>query len=185
MSEDVEFIISEELEETYRPSRPIQVLIYVILTLIISLVMYQLVINEMLDIELAVTTLLFSLAFLFPIIIKFRTTLIEVIKYGLFGATILSIVYLLVTRVTISSIYDLSLLVIFSEVLFIELLHHISWRFRARRSKTLLVLDAVLAAIFFVSVFMFLQFLGLVIGGILSLFITIVFFYAILPERPL
>ncbi|MHA1609485.1 MAG: hypothetical protein ACTSUJ_05700 [Candidatus Njordarchaeales archaeon] len=185
MEEETEFVISEELEEMYRPSKFIQIMLYAIVILLSALLIYQLTVEGYLEAQVAILIFLYIATLLFPIIIKFRSLIISVIRFGFFGATFLSTVYFVLITFPMATLSDVALLIIFLEVLFIELLHHISPRFRARRGKRIFILDGILTAIFFGATFIFLSFLGIIVGGVLSLLLSIVFFYAILPERPL
>ncbi|MEX2689265.1 MAG: hypothetical protein Q6351_002930, partial [Candidatus Njordarchaeum guaymaensis] len=66
----------------------------------------------------------------------------------------------------------------------IELLHHVAWTIRMTKTVTLYVFDAILSGIFFVCMVIFFWYLGIIEAILISTGLTIIFGYAILPERP-
>ena len=178
--EEFKFEILEDLTKPYRLSTKAQVLLYIISLLTTDLVAYLTPIS----LEIKIAGIIFVAALLYPYIIKVVNTLTESIGIALYAGSVFVIAYLIIKYIGFPNIRTTALLVIFLEVLSIEMFHHIAERFRIEKTKVSYVITVVLSVIFLIALYIVLSPLGVIVGGVITAIITVIFGYAILPERP-
>ena len=178
--EEFKFEIMEDLTRPYRFSPKAQVAYFILIVLGVILGVSYLP----LSLELKIASVIFVTALIYPFIIKVVNVIVESVGMALYAGAMFALVYLLINYLTLNNIRNVALLVIFLEVIGIEMLHHIMERFRIERGGKTYLITGILSVIFFIaSLYVFLP-IGILYAALLSAVLTIVFVYAILPERP-
>lgn len=180
-AEEFRFEIMEDLTRPYRLSIKAQVMIFIFIMLSMIVGIYNI---PFLTIELKIGAIVVLAALIYPFIIKVANNLSESIAMALYFGSMFSLVYLVLKFYVGKSIRDAALIFLFLEIMGIEMLHHLLERFRIERRSLSLLLVMILSIPFFIALFYILQPIGMFYAIILSFAITIVFAYAILPERP-
>jgi len=180
MEEEIKVEIMEDLTAPYRLSIKAQLSIFSLLMIATVAVAYS--VTAPLDIKIA--GVLFIAAYFYPIIIKIYNNISESIGMALYGASMFTFVWLIIKYIGLNNMQNTALLIIFIEVLGIEMFHHIVERFRIVRSKKMYLMTAILSVIFFIALLTVLLPLGPIPATLITITVTIVFAYAILPERP-
>ena len=181
--DELDEIIKSSLEGPWRLNLIVQFMTFAIVEVIVVALIRSTGITE----AAQYTYFIISLAVFFPAIVRAYHRILKSLAYGFYGAAVLVIAYNLVyyfdlqlTRLTDISLYILILLMVS-----IILLRHIAVEFRVTRSTVVYVFDATVTIIFFVfSLVFFVTVLSDVITGILvSIVLTVIFGYSILPEH--
>ncbi len=194
MSEqEMEIFVEKEVEEGYRLRTSTQVGLMLILGVLGIWLIYEGFrhfippFNE-LDTIVAFSTI--YIALIYPLIIKIRNRLTIALSFGLFGAAIASVVYWLVTHVQLSTEpVAIALYVMFLEIVAMELFHHLceEYVFYERDWRSYLVVG-IFSAGFFACMWVLLGPLGYGLGSlaiVLAVLFTMMFAWAVLPEKPL
>ncbi|MGQ4893546.1 MAG: hypothetical protein ACP6IQ_02850 [Candidatus Njordarchaeia archaeon] len=178
--EDIRMEMLEQLGSAYRFSTSTQIFIYMLIILgtITMLYFAEATLKVKISLFLGVSSLLF------PYIIKVQNKYTEGISISLFATTFLALIIFAWEALALNTMRDLALYIAFMEILGIELLHHVAWTIRMTKTVTLYVFDAILSGIFFVCMVIFFWYLGIIEAILISTGLTIIFGYAILPERP-
>lgn len=180
-AEEFRFEIMEDLTKSYRLSVKAQVIIFIFIMLGIIVGVYNI---AFLAIELKIGAIVILAALIYPFIIKSVSNLSESIAMALYFGAMFSLTYLVLKFYTGQNIRDAALIFLFLEIMGIEMLHHLLERFRVEKNSKSYLLVAILSVPFFVALFYVLQPIGMFYAIIASIAITIVFAYAIMPERP-
>ncbi len=183
-SEEIKFEIVEDLTRPYRLSLKAQIALYVLSLIFTVVILYYIPVP--LSLEMKIMYFVAVAAIIYPYTIKIINALSESLALSLYVGAMFAIIYVLLKIYSPASLREVMMLLIFLEVLGVELLNHLFNRFRWSRSKWMYVLAGVLAAIFFVALFTILNIptLGSFIALIISAVFSVVFYYAIIPERP-
>ena len=194
MSEqEMEIFVEKEIEEGYRLRTPTQVGVMLILSVLGVWLIYEGFrhfippFNE-LDTIVAFSTL--YIALIYPLIIKVRNRFTIALSFGLFGAAIVSIVYWLITHIQLSTDpVAIALYVMFLEIVAMEFFHHLceEYVFYERDWRSYLIV-AIFSAGFFACMWVLLGPLGYGLGSlaiVLAVIFTMMFAWAVLPEKPI
>jgi len=178
-----EFPIPKRLEDAYRFKPSTQILIYIVLLVIGALVLSMLKLGWPLTIYIVI--FIVYAALLFPVVIKIENQWKITFSLGLYGAAMAAIVYWTTTLLESFDLRSVSLYVLFLLIMTVELFHHLGEDIVYEESKKVYVGVAVLSAIFFTFLYMFLLAYDWRITIFGSILATILFAYAILPEKPI
>lgn len=191
--ENVDEGIIEDMGEGYRFRPLMQAVLIGILITVTAFILY---ISDFLDFnapgELTITTIAFCwiLSFLFPLIVKTRSKRVQQITMGLFWAAILSlsgtIILLMVDQTGLGDPLNpttFALLIAFLIGIGAQLFEHLNPEWVKRSALTYFSIFGG-AVIFFICIWIYLE--GLIPGfGIwISILISTIFAYALLPEKP-
>lgn len=179
--EEIRFELLERIEDAYRLPTSFQAALFVILEVIIISILYALKV----PLELSVIIFLLVTAFMYPYVIKTKTFLTEMIGIVIFGSTIAAVLYYLTKGVKIGE-PNFWALVIFILVFGVELLHHVHEKAKTIKSPSIIVADIILTVIFAFAMWMFLYGIGFdqVWAIMITLVSSLLYFYAIFPEKP-
>lgn len=179
--EEIRFELLERIEDAYRLPTSFQVTLFVILEVVIISILYALKV----PLEFSVIIFLLATAFIYPYVIKTKTLITEMVGVVIFGSTIAAVLYYLAKGVKIGD-PNFWVLVIFILVFGVELLHHIHEKAKTIKSPAIIAVDIVLTVIFAFAMWMFLYRLGFdpVWTIILTVLLSVFYFYAIFPEKP-
>ena len=181
LEEELRFELLEDLTTSYRLSVRAQLFLYTILMLAtILLVAYV----PNIPLIVGISTILVTATILYPYIIKINNIYSFSLQISLYAGSLFSIFYLVYSYVQPDNLRTLSLILLFLEVMSIELLHHVYERLKLVKTKGTYVFTAIASIIFFVLLVEILFPIGLVLSVIFSAILTIIFAYAIFPERP-
>ena len=191
LSEEFMPEILAEVEAGYRLRPATQVGLMLILSLLGLWLIYLAKEHYNLPIEVCVIAGTIYLALLYPLVIKIRNRLTVSISFGLYGAAMAAIAYWLVTKAILApgglSMEAVALYVIFLEIIAMELFHHLCEEhvFYERDWRSYL-LTLLLSIGFFACLYVFLSayalgFTSIVIAAVL----TMMFAWAVLPEKPI
>lgn len=180
MSEE-EFPISKRLEDAYRFKTKTQILIYLILLVIGAIIL------SMVDLPLTLCIVIFIVyaALTFPVVIKVENQWKIGISLGLYGAAMAAIIAWTLTIIESFNLRSVSLYVLFLEIMMVELLHHLGEDIAYKEDKKIYIGVGILSALFFVFLYIFLSVYDRRITVFGSIIATIIFAYAILPEKPI
>ena len=180
MSEE-EFPIPKRLEDAYRFKTSTQVLIYLILLVIGALILS--IVNWPLTVSIVIFIVYAALAF--PVIIKVENQWKMGISLGLYGAAMAAIITWTISFIESFDLRSISLYILFLEIMTVELLHHLGEDIAYKEDKKIYIGVGVLAVIFFIFLYIFLSAYDWRITVFGSIIATIIFAYAILPEKPI
>ncbi len=190
--EEYRTLVVGRLEEAYRFRPATQVGLFIILAALGFFLVSEAVTNPKIGLSLdsAVVVMTVYLALLYPLVIKIRNRVAISASFGFFGAAMAAIIYWLLGHMTSLTVQALALYAMFLEIVGMELFHHLCEEFvfyeRDWRSYTLVGL---LSAGFFACLWFFLgpSGCGLSIHFTLlvSVVLTMMFAWAVLPEKPI
>lgn len=178
MSGEVEFEISDKLEDAYRLSPTMQIFLYLLLLLIVG---YVLIYVEI-PLEARIGVFIVVAALTFPIIIKKRNVYLNAISLGLYGSAMASIIYLTLINMASLDEYSIALYLLFILIIGVELLHHMGAGLVERTKKSHIAV-VVLSVFFFILAYIFLSYYNPIVSFFGALALTFIFAYAILPEE--
>ena len=141
------------------------------------------------ELETIITMSIIYVALIYPVIIKLGNRAATVLSFGLFGAALVATVYWLITHVQLTGDpVAIALYVMFMEIVSMELFHHLceTYVFYERDWRSYLIVG-ILSAGFFACMWMLLGPQGYGLGSlaiVLSVILTMMFAWAVLPERP-
>lgn len=179
--------VEAELKEPYRLPVSVQLFLLVFVSLITIGLLYRMSVPSP-ELLIKSSIYLCVLSLVYPLFIHIDSRITQVLSFAFFGAGFFSIVFLTLRFMSIS-LRGALLSLAFLEIIGIQLLHHTTRIFRVRKSKEIYALDTILSGFFFS--FMFLFFwkgyeggpLDWFVSALLSIGLTMIFFYAIMPER--
>lgn len=177
--------ITEEMEEQYRFPISIQIFIQFLVALASISILY--LVNTTLIVK--VSAFICILAVTFPVFIHVRNQITQTIAFALFGGAFTSIILLSVNFLIVESFGGGLLTLAFLGIIGVELLHHTTKVFRVQKTTGIYIFDAILAVAFFIDMFLFFWegvFNGpfpLIPSFLITCILTLIFFYAILPEQ--
>ena len=199
MSDDVENIdeaLLEDMGKGYRFRPFMQVVLVAVVILVTALFLYIFPIPPgapgFLDFNvsgnLTITTLVFCwvLAFLVPFIAKTRTHRVKQISMGLFFAALFSLtatIVLVAVDQAVVGATSIALLVAFLVGIGAQLYEHLNPEM-VRRSMWMYLSIFVISAVFFVCVWIYMEALLAGWGIWISIVVSALFAYALLPEKP-
>jgi len=182
--------IMDDMGKGYR-FRPIMQ--YIILGLVIFIIAFILQLTKVLDFnaegEVAVTTLIFVwiIAFLFPLVVKSKSHRVSQIAMGLYWASILSltgtILLLIFVQTTQVQATSIPLLIAFLAGIGSMLFEHLHPDVIGRTTKVYFAIFGV-AVVFFICVWLYMEYIVPGYGIWLAIVTTALFAYALLPEKP-
>ncbi len=142
--------------------------------------------------NLAITTLTFTwiLAFLFPLVVKTKSHRVHQISMGIYWAAILSLIGVILLLiidqaglgVTVEN-HSIALLIAFLVGIGSQLFQHLNPEMVKRNALTYLSVFAC-SVVFFICVWLYMEFLLTGWGIWLAIVFTAMFAYALLPEKP-
>lgn len=185
MGSEFKETVSEEIEQQYRFPLSLQIFFQFLVVLASITILY--LINTTTIIKVATFICVFAITF--PIFIHVRSRIFQTIAFALFGGAFASIILLSMNFLILESVRGGLLTLAFLGIIGIELLHHTTKTFRVQKSTKIYVFDGVIAVAFFIDIFLFFWegiFNGpflLVPSFLISCALTLIFFYAILPEQ--
>jgi len=182
MRED-EFPIPKRLEDAYRFKPATQLLVYIVLLVIGALILSVVKLGWPLDLYIVIFVVYAAL--LFPVVIKIENQWKVSFSLGLYGAAMAAIIYWTVTLLESFDLRSVSLYVLFLLIMTVELLHHLGEDIAYEEDKKVYIGVTVLSVIFFIFLYMFLSAYDWRVTVFGSILATILFAYAILPEKPI
>ncbi|MHA1130711.1 MAG: hypothetical protein ACTSQI_00595 [Candidatus Helarchaeota archaeon] len=190
--DDVEALDESMIEDMGKGYRFRPLMQGVIIGLIIFVTAFVLYITGMFDFNvqghLSITTLTFCwiLAFLFPLIVKTRSHRVHQISMGIYWASILSligVILLLIIDASVIQPTSIALLIAFLVGVGAQLFQHLNPELIQRNALTYFSVFCC-SAIFFICVWIYLDSLLAGWGIWLSIIFSAIFAYALLPEHP-
>ncbi|RLG72260.1 MAG: hypothetical protein DRO23_10710 [Thermoprotei archaeon] len=178
-----EFPIPKRLEDAYRFKPSTQILIYIVLLVIGALVLSMIKLGWSLTVYIVI--FIVYAALLFPVVIKIENQWKTAFSLGLYGAAMAAIIYWTITFLESFDLRSVSLYVLFLLIMTVELFHHLGEDIAYEESKKVYIAVATLSALFFIFIYMFLSAYDWRITVFGSILATILFAYAILPEKPI
>jgi len=186
-----EEIVLAEIEAGYRLRPATQVGLMIVMVLLGLFIIEQAKLP--LDVSIMVATI--YVALLYPLIIKIRHRLAIALSFGLYGAALAAILYWIITGHILPLVQGgqavrleaLALYVIFLEIVGMELFHHLceEYVFYERDWRSYLMVS-LLSVVFFACLYIFLSAYALgFMALLLSAVLTIIFAWAVLPEKPI
>jgi hypothetical protein len=182
--------IMDDMGKGYR-FRPIMQ--YLILGIVIFIIAFVLQMTHVLDFnvegEVAITTLIFFwiTAFLFPLVVKSKSHRVNQIAMGLYWAAILSltgtIILLIVVQAEGIQPTSIPLLIAFLAGIGSMLFEHLHPDVIGRTTKVYFAIFGV-AVVFFICVWLYMEYVIPGYGIWLAILTTALFTYALLPEKP-
>jgi len=182
--------IMDDMGKGYR-FRPIMQ--YLILGIVIFIIAFVLQMTHVLDFnvegEVAITTLIFFwiTAFLFPLVVKSKSHRVNQIAMGLYWAAILSltgtIILLIVVQAEGIQATSIPLLIAFLAGIGSMLFEHLHPDVIGRTTKVYFAIFGV-AVVFFICVWLYMEYVIPGYGIWLAILTTALFTYALLPEKP-
>lgn len=179
MGEPSEEII-ERLQTQYRFKTSTQIILLVIFMLIGYFALEYSPIPMMLETKIKVFVI--YLALIFPIIIKTENRYTFSIAMGLYGAASIVIIIWTYETIFVAEQPVVGLYIAFLEIILVELLHHIGVEI-VPRGKQGYIVGVALTIVFFVALSTFLIYYGIPILILVGVPLSLIFLYAILPER--
>ena len=183
VEDELDEIIKSSLERPWRLNLIVQIMTFAIVEVIVAALIRSTGISE----AAQYTYFVISLAVFYPAIVRAYHPVLKSIAFGLYGAAVTLIAYNLVIYfdLTLSRLTDLSLYVLILLIVSVILLRHVATEFRVTKSTVVYVFDAVITFIFFAFSLIFLiQLIGdIVTGTLVSIVLTVIFGYSILPEH--
>jgi len=183
--EEVMFEIRENLEDAYRLTSYAQIVLFALAEFLLVLGIYYLRIGlpEAYIVWILATTMIY------PVVIKIRNFVSELIAITLYGAAISITAAYLIDKFVIEKTVGVNLwiVVIFLLILGVELFHHVYEKARAVKTKTMIIVDLVLTLIFAYAAWNLMQILipGNFFWEILTtVMLSVAYFVAIFPEKP-
>ncbi len=172
--------ILDRLEDQYRFKPSTQV----ILTVIFILIGYFALEYSPLymSLETRIYVFVIYLALVFPVIIKVKNRYTYAIAMGLYGAASAIIIIWTYETIFVASQPVIGLYIATLEIIIIELLHHIGVEVVPPGRNSWLI-GVTLSIIFFISLSAFLIYYGIPYLILLGVPLSLLFLYAILPER--
>ena len=191
VSEELTPEVIAEIEAGYRLRPATQVSLFIVLALLGIWLITR--VELPLDLQIVVATI--YVALLYPLIMKMRNRITIAISFGLYGAALAAILYWLITKHVMPllaagqgiPLEALALYVIFMEIIGMELFHHLCEEFVFyERDWRSYLLVTVLSVIFFACLYVFLSAYALGFTALaIAAFLTIMFAWAVLPEKPI
>jgi len=142
------------------------------------------------ELETIITMSIIYVALLYPVVVKLETRAANILSFGFFGAALVATVYWLITHVQFTrDPVAIALYVMFMEIVSMELFHHLceAYVFYERDWRSYLIVG-ILSAGFFACMWMLLGPQGYGLGSIaivLAVVLTMMFAWAVLPEKPI
>jgi len=182
-TEELKFELLEAIEDAYRMPKSVQIFLFVMLEIIMFAVLYHL--QVILQPYGFVAFLLFT-GLIYPMVIKVRNFITEMIAVVLYGAIIFSVGWYVWEMAQTAKPEEIWMIVIFLLVFGVELFHHMYEKARTVKTPSIIIADLVLAGIFAFATFMLLQAIKIdIVWSILvTIGATVIYAYAILPEKP-
>ncbi len=182
-AEELKFEVLERIEDAYRLPISIQIFLLLIAEMILFGILYGLHIA----LPEALIVFLLGTAIMYPIIIKVRNFLSELIAVVIYGCLMSSVGYYLFYKVHTGGLTkEFWMLVIFVLVFGVELFHHMYEKAKTLRTTSVYIVDIILTVIFFAASFMFLRTINvnMVWSALVSVAVALLYAYAIFPEKP-
>ena len=181
-AEELKFELLERIEDAYRLPFSIQAFIFAIIEIVLFSFLYYFGIPLL----QAFLTFLLVTAIIYPVVIKVRNPASELIGVILYGCLIAAVAAYLILNVEAMNTVEFWMIVIFLLVFGVELFHHMYEKARTLRTKPVIITDIILSAFFAFSVFMLLSLIieALVWKILITTGATILYAYAIFPEKP-
>jgi len=167
-----------ELEKQYKFKLPTQM----VLLILIMVVMFISLEYAPFSMEIKITSYIIILSLVFPVIVNVKTKWQSAIAFGLWGTASILLIVWTIDLVEFGNPGAIGLYIAFLEIILIEFLHHIGIEIITKDKKGY-ILDVVLTLIFFVSISLFLYQISwswIIYAGVP---LSVIFAYAILPER--
>ena len=167
-----------ELEKQYKFKLPTQM----VLLILIMVVMFIGLEYAPFSMEIKITSYIIILSLVFPVIVNVKTKWQSAIAFGLWGTASILLIVWTIDLVEFGNLGAIGLYIAFLEIILIEFLHHIGIEIITKDKKGY-ILDVVLTLIFFVSISLFLYQISwswIIYAGVS---LSVIFAYAILPER--
>ncbi|MGQ4832750.1 MAG: hypothetical protein ACP6IS_02480 [Candidatus Asgardarchaeia archaeon] len=172
--------ILDRLEDQYRFKPSTQILLTIIFVLIGY---FALEFSPLpMSIETKVYVFVIYLALVFPVIIKVKNRYTYSIAMGLYGAASIIIIIWTYESVFVANQPVIGLYVAALEIIVVELLHHIGVEV-VPRGKNGWAIGVTLTIIFFIAISTFLLYYGIQFLILVGVPLSLIFLYAILPER--
>ena len=186
-----EEVVLAEIEAGYRLRPATQVGLMIVAVLLGLFIIEQA--RLPLDVSIMVATI--YVALLYPLIIKIRHRITIALSFGLYGAALAAILYWIIMGHILPLVHGtaaprleaLALYVIFLEIVGMELFHHLceEYVFYERDWRSYLLVS-LLSVVFFACLYIFLSAYALgFMAMLLSAVLTIMFAWAVLPEKPI
>ena len=193
MAEEYMPLVVGRLEEAYRFRPATQIGLFIILAALGLWLVNEGAKRYGLSLDTVIIVMTIYLALLYPLIIKMRNRASIAVSFGLFGAALASIIYWLLKHmmpVASLRVEALALYVIFLEIVGMELFHHLceEYVFYERDWRSYLLVG-LLSAVFFACLWFFLGPSGCGLEPsltvLISVVLTMMFAWAVLPEKPI
>ncbi len=183
--EELAFELLERIEDAYRLPTQMQVALFLGVEFILIIIFYYVP----LSLSAKVVGFLLATSLIYPYAIKVRNFPTELLAVILFGCTIAAFVYYLAESAYVGwealNTPEFWILVIFVLVFSVELFHHMYEKARTVRSRSIIIVDLILTIVFAFASWMFLSKILSSMWAIMStLILTLLYFYAIFPEKP-
>ena len=191
MAEEYMPMVIGRLEEAYRFRPATQAGLFILLAAAGIWLAYEGASRYGLSADAIVIVVTIYLALLYPLVIKTRNRFSISASFGFFGAAIAAIIYWLVSHAMRPlSLEALALYVMFLEIVGMELFHHLceEFVFYERDWRSFLIVG-ILSAGFYACLLIFLGpwgcGLGTPLAALISVVLTLMFAWAVLPEKPI
>ena len=191
MAEEYMPMVVGRLEEAYRFRPATQVGLFLIMACLGLWLIDKGMKRFGIPLDVAIVIAAIYLALLYPLIIKVRNRFTIAASFGFFGAALASIIYWLVFHAPlVARLEAVALYAMFLEIVGMELFHHLceEFVFYERDWRSYLVVS-ILSAGFFACLWCFLGPLGCGLDTwltvLISAILTMMFAWAVLPEKPL
>lgn len=178
MSKEISEDIIYELEKQYKFKLPTQILLMILLTVIMFLGLEV----APFSLEIKFASFVILLALIFPVIVNVKAKWRYAISLGLWGAASATLIMWTISFVEFGNLSSIGLYIAFLEIVLIEFLHHVGIEL-IKKTKSGYVLAVCLALIFFVSISFFLYQISWSLIIYINVPLTVIFTYAIMPER--
>lgn len=183
--DELEEILRASLEGPWRLSLIVQLMVFAIVEVVIAAILRLPTLNLSPAAQLSYFTI--SLAFFFPLLVRTYHRVIRSISFGLYGAAIAVIAYDLVFyfRFDPNKMADIVLFLLILLIISVVLLRHVAVEFRVTRTTTVYIYVAFITAIFFALTLSFLLLIkvDIITSLMVTIVLTVIFGYAILPEH--
>jgi len=181
--DELEEILRSSLEGPWRLNLIVQIMVFAIVEVIIAAVIRATGISP----AAQLSYFIISLAFFFPLLIRTYHRVIKSITFGLYGSAMAVIAYDLVFYFGLNpaKLADIILFLLILLIISVVLLRHVAVEFRVTRTTTVYIYVAVITVIFFALMLSFLYLIGIDIITTLmvTIILTVIFGYSILPEH--
>ncbi len=183
VSDELDQIIKDSLESPWRMNLIVQFMVLALVEVIIAAIIRSTPMSD----SSKLSYFILSLAIFYPMIIKEYGRIFRSIGFGFFGAAIAVSAYnfAMIFGLSLTNLADVALYILVIEIISIFLLRHVAVEFRVTKTTTIYVFDAFASIIFFVFLSILLAGLGLdiITNLMVSIVMTVIFAYSILPEH--